>query len=77
MCHCASFRHVSTITCPEYDTPTDIDCSEYNAMCLGYDDMVHYPEGTDPFELYKQLKGITETGVLSSQTSVLSDISNT
>ena len=77
ICYCASYRHISTVTCPEYDCPGDINCNEFNTICLQYEDVVTYPTGTDPFGLYKILTGLSSMECESSQSSVLSDITNT
>ena len=83
LCYCGCYRHTSTITCREYEDPSDIVCDEFNSICLQFEGVVSFPPGTNPFELYKSFHGIVdETSTVhgnttSTQSSVLSDLSNT
>ena len=80
MCYCACFKHISTITCQEYDDPASIVCDHFNLICLQYDEEqgISFPPGINPFELYQSLHGIVqeEIEVNSTQSSILSDMSN-
>ena len=79
MCYCACLKHSSLITCQEYDSPSQIVCSEFNLLCLNYNEEqgISFPPNTDPFSLYQCLQGISlQEDRTSTQSSAMSDLSN-